>query len=88
MSYSSETQKQVKIKNDDPIRMKLSGGRWWIVAIMSACIAYNIGDVEAELRRGNKLKEDEIKIRKEQLDLARRRFQLDSIAFEENHKIR
>lgn len=88
MSYYTRTPKPVKIKNEAPIPVKLSGGRWLVVVAMSVFIAIDIGGISTSLRKSNELKEDELKIRKEQLDLARRQFQLDSITAVQNQKIR
>lgn len=88
MSYYTQTPKPVKIKNEAPIRIKLSGGHWLVVVVMSVFIAIDMGSIAASLRKSNELKEDELKIRKEQLDLARRQFTLDSITAAQNQKIR
>lgn len=71
-----------------PQNIKWVGRRSVGVTLMILGIAVHTLGIWAELHYSNKLKEDELKIRKEQLDLARRQFTLDSIAAAQNQKIR
>ena len=73
---------------DDPIRIKSVGGRRWVVAICMCFMVGGMTDITRHLANSNKLKEEDIKIKREQLELARRQFVLDSIALEQNRKIR
>jgi len=73
---------------DSPFRVKLKGGRWWFVAIALGIMCTDIGGIHHELRRANKLHDEDLQIRRQQLDLAQRQFVLDSIMMEQNQKKR
>lgn len=73
---------------DEPIRIKSVGFRRWILAGCAIGIMLELSNISIKLGDANALKEEEIKIKKEQVELARRQFMLDSIAMEQNRKIR
>lgn len=81
----------VKVKQDflgDPIRIKSVGGRRWFIAGAVVFATIILGDISLQLGTANELKKEDIKVKKEQLELARRQFMLDSIAMEQNKNMR
>lgn len=82
---------KVKIKTDefdDSIKTKLVGGRWWAIVVILILIDLNLSGIYSDLHQANKLKEEDIKIRREQLELSCRQLAMDSMALEQNRKIR
>lgn len=84
--YMPEKPKPVEIK--DEVETRIVGFRTIIATLAALGIAVHTLGIWRELDKSNELKEQEIKIQTEQLDLARRQFQLDSIAAAKNEKIR
>ncbi len=84
--YMPEKPKPVEIK--DEVETRIVGQRTIIATLAALGIAVHTLGIWWALDKSNELKEQEIKIQKEQLDLARRQFVLDSIAAAKNEKIR
>lgn len=81
-----ERKRFVRIENEE-LKTKLGGLRYTVIAGSVLFMMFDIAGICHEMRQANKLKEDELKIRKEQLELARRQFVLDSIAMTQNQKM-
>ncbi len=71
---------------DDPVRIKSVGGRRWIIAGCAIFITLALHGIYSQLEKHNDLYRDDLDIRKEQLELARRQFALDSLALEQNRE--
>lgn len=67
---------------DDSIRVKsVWGGRQWIILGCAIAILFELSNINAKIGESNTLKEEEIKVKKEQVQLARRQYVLDSLRY-------
>ncbi len=71
---------------DDPIRIKSVGGRRWVIAGCAIFITLALEGIYSQLKKHNDLYRDDLNIKKEQLELARRQFVLDSLALEQKRE--
>lgn len=65
-----------------PVKVHLTGGRYTFIALSGLLIWLAILEVGMQLDKFNKLKIQEIEIKKQQLELAKKQFALDSLRFE------
>lgn len=71
----------------DPVRVKLTGGRYFFIALGTLLIWLAMLDISMNISQSNKLRERDLEIKKEQLELQRRQYQLDSLRYEtQSHK--
>lgn len=67
--------------SDDPVRIKSVGGRRWVIAGCAMFIALFLDGIYSQLKIHNDLYRDDLNIKKEQLELARRQYVLDSLRY-------
>lgn len=72
----------------DPVKVKLTGGRYFFIALgimMTMFAAYGVVDA---LNDANELKRTELDIQRQRLDVAKRQYTLDSLKYFSNQKVR
>ncbi len=69
-----------------PVFVNLVGKRWWIIAIAAGAICVGTISIGAQLSRHNKLKEQEIELLRQQINVAQRQYTLDSLKYYGNQK--
>lgn len=66
----------------DPVKVKLTGGRYFFIALAGMSIWLALLDISISMSESNELRERDLEIKKEQLELQRRQYQLDSLRYE------
>ena len=73
---------------DAPVKVKLTGCRYFFIALgimMIMLAAYGVVDA---LNDANELKRTELDIQRQRLDVAKRQYTLDSLKYFSNQKVR
>lgn len=71
-----------------PVHVKLTGGRYFFIALSGLMIWLTTSSINMQLRENNEIKKQEIELKKAALELQRRQFVLDSLRFEHEKHIR
>lgn len=66
---------------DEPLRVKLSGVRSWVLLTLVAIIAGNTCSTEATMHGLHEVHRQQLELAKRQLELAQRQHTLDSLRF-------
>ncbi len=71
-----------------PVKVKLTGGRYFFIALGAMMIMFAAYGVVDALNDANELKRTELDILRQRLDVAKRQYTLDSLKYFSNQKIR
>ena len=71
-----------------PVKVKLTGGRWFFIALGTMMVMFAAYGVVGALNDANELKRAELDILRQRLDVAKRQYTLDSLKYFGNQKIR
>ncbi len=71
-----------------PVKVKLTGGRYFFIALGAMMIMFAAYGVVGALNDANELKRTELDILRQRLDVAKRQYTLDSLKYFSNQKIR
>ena len=72
----------------DPVKVKLTGLRYFLVALGTITLSWAAWEIAGALNDANELKRSELEIQKQRLDLAKRQYTLDSLQYFAPQKLR
>lgn len=72
----------------DPVKVKLTGLRYFLVALGTITLSWAAWEIAGALNDANELKRSELEIQKQRLDLAKRQYTLDSLRYFAPQKLR
>ena len=72
----------------DPVKVKLTGLRYFLVALGTITLSWAAWEIAGALHDANELKRSELEIQKQRLDLAKRQYTLDSLRYFAPQKLR
>lgn len=74
-------EKEVKIKQNEALNVRLSGGRSIFIALAALWAALGLSVIEQRIDESNTIKKESNEIKRQELEQAKKQYQLDSLKY-------